>query len=159
MRAVSRRRFLLGGTTLLAVWAAGGGRRAPATASERAPARLQWDDLGQRSDDVSGRAWFGVARRPADGSHWVYSGTTNKTNHLLRFDAAAERWIIAKRGNAQRPWFPDPNAEFPAGVDNGFTVWDAVNDELWVSCVNPYGPPPAGVESPAKNDPFPMPRL
>ena len=106
-----------------------------------------WDDLGYRSEDSSGRAWFAVPRRAKDGKAYIYSGTTNGKNHLLRWEPAGERWVIHKRGNEgasdgrDKTWFPWPGAEYPAAVDNGFAVWDNVADELWVNCVNPSAAP------------------
>lgn len=138
MAGFSRRAFLRGLSAVTAGAAVGHPQWASAAGSE---SRVQWEDLGPRSEETAYRAWFTVARRAADGAHYIYSGTTRPENHLLRFDPVAERWVIHKRGNGKRPWFPDPGAEFPASVDNGFAVWDNINDELWVNCVNPWGAP------------------
>jgi hypothetical protein len=60
--------------------------------------RIVWQDLGIRSEDSAGKAWFAVARRAADGRAYIYSGNPARTNHLLRFDPDIEKWVIVKRG-------------------------------------------------------------
>ena len=137
----ARRRFLQCSVTAGALLALPGSARGRASAAPPAESRVSWQDLGVRSDDPSGRAWFAVCRRKEDARAYIYSGTTNGKNHLLRFDAEREKWVIHKRGSDGRPWFPEAQAEFPAPVDNGYSVWDNVNDELWVNCVNPAAAP------------------
>ena len=107
---------------------------------------IPWVNLGRRADDTTVKGWFNCPYRAADDSHYLYSGGTNGLNHLQRWDAGDEWWSMALEGNGPQPglrlpkhWFPDPGARFPAAVDNGFSVWDQVNDELWVNCVNPWG--------------------
>lgn len=152
MTAWSRRKWLLSGAALSAGLLAGL-RSVTRSRAQEPPSggrSCRWEDLGIRSDDLSYRAWFVVALRAADNNHYIYSGGTNGKNHLLRWDIERERWVIQKRGNEGNPdgsshnWFPWPGAEFPAAVDNGFAVWDNVNDELWVNCVNPWGSGPPG---------------
>jgi hypothetical protein len=103
---------------------------------------VTWENLGVRSDDPSSRAWFCVPRRQADGRAYLFSGTTNGKNHLLRFNPTREYWEMVKRGSESFPYFPFPGAQSPGGTDNGHAVWDNVNDELWVSVINARPVPP-----------------
>ncbi len=151
MTTWSRRKWLLSGTALSAGLLAGMPLARTRAQQHHADGKsCRWEDLGIRSDDASSRAWFVLTHRRADNNHYIYSGTTNGRNHLLRWDADREWWVIHKRGNEGKSdggsynWFPWPGAEFPAAVDNGFAVWDNVNDELWVNCVNPWGSAPGG---------------
>ena len=100
---------------------------------------MTWQNLGPRADDTSGRAWLAIPVRPADGSRWLYSGTTNGEGDLMRWDSPAERWRMVLKGPMPwpRPAFPAAGATHPAPTDNGFAVW--AHEELYVNAVNPSG--------------------
>lgn len=142
-RRWSRREVLKAGVAACASFSVAGFAARGSADVKSAPESpgLRWTDLGVRSDDPSGRAWFAVPRRMRDGRAYIYSGTTNGKNHLIRFNPTREHWEMAKRGNESHPYFPETGAEFPSGVDNGHAVWDNVWDELWVNCVNPRPAP------------------
>jgi len=101
--------------------------------------RTDWVNLGNRNEEWGGRYWVAVARRLADGRHYVFSGGTDRKNSVIVWDPQAELWKVVKKGPGTLFAFPQPGAEFPSGTDNGFAVWDNVADELWVDSVNPYG--------------------
>lgn len=108
---------------------------------------VDWVNLGDRNEEWGGRYWVAVARRLADGRHYVFSGGTDGQNSLIVWDPPSEFWKVVKKGPGNGPGtafcFPASGAQFPCSVDNGFAVWDNVADELWVNNVNPWGHPVA----------------